>query len=298
MKISDWAIIIGMGFIWGGSFLFNAILIRELGPLSVSLGRVGVAAIGCWAYLLVTKVPLPKDWRIYAGLTLLGIINFSVPFALFPLAQGQVNVGVAGIVNALTPIMVVIVSQFWPGGEKATPAKSIGVAIAFGGVALIALPAVQKGGQSELWAIGLMILATFLYGIALNYTRSFKHLNPSFIATIALTGATFALLPFVLIVEGVPQIQKAESWGALFYIGFIATTFTFLVMYRILERVGATNMSTTTFVAPISAILLGFIVLGENILPIHVAGMAVIFVGILAIDGRLFKLFRQIKPAA
>ncbi len=70
------------------------------------------------------------------------------------------------------------------------------------------------------------------------------------------------------------------------------------MMYRILERVGATNMSTTTFVAPISAILLGFIVLGESILPIHIAGMAVIFVGILAIDGRLFKLFRQTKPAA
>ncbi|MCZ4272932.1 DMT family transporter [Maritalea porphyrae] len=295
MKLSDWLIIIGLGVIWGGSFLFNAILIRELGPLSVSLGRVGVAAIGCWAYLLATKVKLPTDWRIYAGLTLLGLINFSVPFALFPLAQNYVNVGIAGIVNAMTPIMVVIVSHFWPGGEKANPAKSVGVAIAFGGVALIALPALQRGGQSEIWAIGLMMLATLMYGIALNYTRSFKRLNPSFVATIALSGATIALVPVVLLTEGVPHIQTAQSWGALLYIGLIATSFTFLVMYRILERVGATNMSTSTFIAPISAIFLGYIVLNEQIQTVHILGMLAIFIGILAIDGRLYRALRPNK---
>jgi drug/metabolite transporter (DMT)-like permease len=295
MKLSDWLIIIGLGVIWGGSFLFNAILIRELGPLSVSLGRVGVAAIGCWAYLLATKVKLPTDWRIYAGLTLLGLINFSVPFALFPLAQNYVNVGIAGIVNAMTPIMVVIVSHFWPGGEKANPAKSVGVAIAFGGVALIALPALQRGGQSEIWAIGLMMLATLMYGIALNYTRSFKRLNPSFIATIALSGATIALVPVVLLTEGVPHIQTAQSWGALLYIGLIATSFTFLVMYRILERVGATNMSTSTFIAPISAIFLGYIMLNEQIQTVHILGMLAIFIGILAIDGRLYRALRPNK---
>ncbi|MFT6658436.1 DMT family transporter [Maritalea sp.] len=298
MKLSDWLIIIGLGVIWGGSFLFNAILIRELGPLSISLGRVGVAALGCWAYLIATKVQLPSDWRIYAGLTLLGVINFAIPFALFPLAQNYVNVGVAGIVNATTPVMVVIVSHFWPGGEKATPAKSIGVAIAFIGVAMIAFPALQKGGQSELWAIGLMMVATLMYGIALNYTRSFKQLNPTLIATITLTGAAIVLLPFSLALEGVPNIQTAESWGALLYIGLVASSFTFLVVYRILGRVGATNMSTSTFIAPISAIFLGYIVLNEQIQPVHMFGMLTIFVGILAIDGRLFKLMRLPKPAA
>jgi len=298
MKIVDWLIIIGLGVLWGGSFLFNAILLREIGPLTISLGRVGVAALGCWFYLFATKVALPSDWRIYAGLTLLGVLNFAIPFALFPLAQFHVNVGVAGIVNAVTPIMVVIVSHFWPCGEKASRMKSIGVAIAFAGVALIALPAVQKGGGSELWAIGMIMFATFLYGVSMNYTRSFNHVNPSLIATIALTGATVVLTPVALLAEGMPSIQTAESWGALLYIGLVATCFTFLVVYRILERVGATNMSSATFIAPISAIVLGFVVLGEQIQPIHFMGMFTIFIGILALDGRLFKLLRIEKPAA
>jgi len=298
MKLTDWLIIIGLGAIWGGSFLFNAILIRELGPLSVSFGRVAIGALGCWTYLIATRTKLPKDWRVYAGLTLLGVINFSIPFALFPLAQFHVNVGVAGIVNAITPIMVVIVSHFWPNGEKATPSKSFGVLMAFIGVALIAFPAVQAGGQSEIWAIGMIIFATFLYGVSLNYTRSFKDLNPTVIATIALSGAAIALMPVVLLTEGVPVITTAKSLGALLYIGLVATTFTFLIVYRILERVGATNMSASTFIAPISAIILGFLVLGEQIRLIHIIGMVVIFVGILAIDGRLFKMFAKSKQTA
>jgi drug/metabolite transporter (DMT)-like permease len=284
--------------IWGGSFLFNAILIRELGPIWVSLGRVGVAALGCWAYLIAMRIPLPKDWRIYAGLTLLGIINFSIPFALYPLAQSSVNVGVAGIINALTPIMVVIVSNFWPGGEKATLRKSVGIAVAFSSVALMALPAVQIGGGSELWAICLIVFATFCYGIALNYTRHFKKVQPTVLATLALSGASVALLPFALIFEGIPEINQPASWGALFYIGIIATTLPFLIMYRILERVGATNFSTTTFVAPISAVILGLVVLGEAILPLHLAGMLGIFIGILIIDGRLMILLRATKAKA
>mgnify|MGYP000112017112 CR=1 FL=1 len=295
MRIQDWAIVAGLGIIWGGSFLFNAILIRELGPMWVCLGRVGIAAIGCWAYLIATRVELPTDWRLYAGLTLLGVINFSIPFALIPLAQYHVNAGVAGIINALTPIMVVIVSHFWPGGEKATKRKSLGVLVAFSSVALMALPAVQSGGGSELWAIFLIVFSTILYGIALNYTRAFKTVAPTVVATIALSGAAIALIPFTLFFEGVPTIERVETWGALLYIGLIATTFTFLVMYRILEHVGATNFSTTTFVAPISAVILGMVVLGEQLQPIHVAGMIGIFVGILIIDGRIQNMMRAIR---
>lgn len=298
MNLRDWAIVAGLGMIWGSSFLFNAILIEELGPISVSLGRVGIAALGCWVYLILNRIPLPKDWRLYAGLTLLGIINFSVPFALYPLAQSSVNVGVAGIINALTPIMVVIVSNFWPGGEKATFRKSVGVGIAFASVALMALPAVQRGGGSELWAIGLIVFATFCYGIALNYTRHFKSVNPTVLATLALTGASVALFPFALFFEGVPQINRLESWGSLLFIGIVSTTLPFLIMYRILERVGATNFSTTTFVAPISAVILGFVVLGQAILPLHLAGMLGIFIGILIIDGRLMVLLKSWRHAA
>ncbi|MCF4099870.1 DMT family transporter [Maritalea mediterranea] len=296
MRLTDWLIIIALGTVWGGSFLFNAIMVQEIDPITISFGRVFFAALLCWVVFFALGKRINAKGRTLAGLCLLGIINFAIPFALYPLAQKSVSVGVAGITNATTPIMVVIVSQLWPGGEKATLGKSLGVLAGFTGVAILMLPALQQDGQSEVWAIGLILMATLCYGIAMNIVRSYHHLDSTLTTCVALTGASLALLPLMLALEGIPAIERAETWGSIAYISIIATAIPFLIVYKLVERVGATNFSTATFVAPISALLLGLIVLGEPILPVHLFGMLAIFVGILMIDGRLFLLLKKPKP--
>lgn len=289
MATRDWLLIILLGAIWGCSFIFNALLIREIGPLWVSGLRVGIAAIGCWAAVFAIGKSWPTDPVLWVKLGLLGVLAYSIPFALFPLAQAHVASGVAAIVNALTPIMTVIVSHFWMDGEKATRTKSAGVVAGFMGATILAWPAVAQGGGSQLWAIGACLAATLCYALSLNITRSFKGIDPTVFAAVALTGASVAAIPLGFVVEGVPVITRAETWGAALAIGLISTAFTFQIMYRILPRVGATNFATTTFIAPISAIILGVTVLGETILPVQIAGMLIIFVGLLMIDGRLPK---------
>lgn len=296
MRLTDWLIVIALGTVWGGSFLFNAIMVQEINPITISFGRVFFAALLCWAVFFALGKRIKLDGKTLLGLITLGIVNFAIPFALFPLAQKSVSVGVSGITNALTPIMVVIVSQFWPGGEKATFSKSLGVLAGFSGVAILAIPALQQGGHSELWAIGLIILATLCYGISMNIVRSYHHIDSTLTTCIALTGASLALLPFMLTIEGIPHITKAQTWWSIGYISIIATAIPFLIVYKLVERVGATNFSTATFVAPVSALILGFLVLGEPILPVHLFGMLAIFIGILMIDGRLFLLLKRPKP--
>ena len=294
MALRDWFWVVLLGAIWGTSFLFNAILIRELGPLWVSALRVAIGAVGCWAFFVATRRPLPRDRRVYAGLFVLGVVGYAIPFALFPLSQQHLASGVAAIINALTPIMTVIVSHFWPGGERATPAKSAGVAAGFVGAAILALPALQSGGASQLWAIGACLLATLCYAVTLNYTRRFAGMDPTTIAAVALTGAAVAASAAALVVEGVPTITRPETWGAALGIGLIATSFAFLIMYRILPRVGATNFTTVTFIAPVSAVVLGVLVLDEHVRTEHLAGMAAIFVGLLLIDGRIVRRWRRV----
>ncbi|TDQ66462.1 drug/metabolite transporter (DMT)-like permease [Maritalea mobilis] len=296
MRLTDWLIVIALGTVWGGSFLFNAIMVQEINPITISFGRVFFAALLCWAVFFALGKRIKLDGKTLLGLITLGIVNFAIPFALFPLAQKSVSVGVSGITNALTPIMVVIVSQFWPGGEKATFSKSLGVLAGFSGVTILAIPALQQGGHSELWAIGLIILATLCYGISMNIVRSYHHIDSTLTTCIALTGASLALLPFMLTIEGIPHITKAQTWWSIGYISIIATAIPFLIVYKLVERVGATNFSTATFVAPVSALILGFLVLGEPILPVHLFGMLAIFIGILMIDGRLFLLLKRPKP--
>lgn len=287
MATRDWLWIIFLGAIWGFSFIFNAILIREVGPLWVSGLRVGIGALGCWVLVAALGKSVPRDPVLWVKLGLLGLLTYAIPFALYPLAQSSLASGVAAIINALTPIMTVIVSHFWNGGEKATRHKSIGVIAGFTGVAILSAPALAADGDSQLWAIGACLLATICYAVSLNITRGFKSVEPTIFAAISLTGAALASISSALVFEGLPHITQPETWGAALAIGLIATTFTFQIMYRLLPRVGATNFSATTFIAPVSAILFGFILLGEIIQPTHLFGMLAIFIGLLMIDGRL-----------
>lgn len=287
MTIREWFWILALGGIWGGSFIFNAILIRELGPLWVTTLRVGIGALGCWVFLFAMGKAVPRDPVLWLKLGLLGVLNYAIPFALFPLAQADLASGVAAIVNALTPIVTVLVAHFWVNGERITLTKTIGVVFGFTGVAILALPALQAGGDTRLWAIGACLLATLCYALALNVARSFRAVEPTALTALALTGASAAALPVALVVEGLPLITSAATWLAALAIGLISTAFTFQVMYRLLPLVGATNFSTTTLIAPVSAIVLGLVFLGEVILPSHLLGMLVIFIGLTFIDGRL-----------
>lgn len=297
MAARDWIWVILLGAIWGCSFLFNAVLIRELGPLWVSAARVGIGALGCWAVFVAMRKPLPREPLLYLQLLFLGVLGYAIPFALFPVSQIHLASGVTAIINALTPITTVIVSHFWPGGERATWLKSAGVVAGFGGAAILALPALQSGGTSQLWAIGACILATLCYAISLNYTRRFAKIDPTTIATLALTGAAIVVIPVAFVVHGAPVITRIETWGAALGIGLLATTIAFLIMYRILPRIGATNFTTVTFIAPVSAIILGVTLLGETILPTHFLGMAAIFLGLLLIDGRIVRRWRRTRTA-
>ncbi|WP_284163733.1 DMT family transporter [Frigidibacter sp. SD6-1] len=293
MPIRCWLLILTLGILWGGSFLMNAVLLRELGPLTVSLGRVGVGAMGCWAWVWISGRAARLPPRTVGGLFLLGIVFFAIPFALYPVAQRHLPSGVAGIVNAMTPVLVVIVSHLWPGGERAMAARALGVATGFAGIVLLSLPYIGAGQMPALWAILTALLAPVCYGIATNLARRFRTLDPSVLAAWSLSGAALFILPLALIFDGMPRITRAETWGALLTIGLLLTSVGFTLFYWLLARAGATATSTVTFVAPISAVALGVHVLGEPVLWQHLAGMAVIFAGLLMIDGRLVSWLRR-----
>lgn len=294
MSLRYWVLVIFLGALWGCSFLFNAILIRELGPLWVSGGRVAIGALGCWAYFIATRRTLPRDPLLYGQLLILGILNYAIPFALFPFAEQSLASGVVGVINGMTPMTTVLVSQLWPGGEKATWNKVVGVVIGFAGVAILASPSLGSGAMIQIWAIAACLLATFCYAFTLNYARRFKAIDSATVATSSLTGAAIIMVPVALLFEGAPVITQGETWAALFAIGLASSSFAFLLLYWLLPRVGATNLSLNTFITPISAIFLGVVVLNESFELVHILGIIVIFAGLVFIDGRLVKRLRRV----
>jgi drug/metabolite transporter (DMT)-like permease len=131
--------------------------------------------------------------------------------------------------------------------------------------------------------------ATLCYALTLNYARRFKDIDSAAVATCSLTAAALVSVPIALLFSGIPVITRAETWGALFAIGAFSTSFSFLLVYWLLPKVGATNLSLNTFITPISAILLGVLVLHERFETAHMLGMAVIFIGLIFMDGRLVR---------
>lgn len=293
MKLQYWLLIILLGAVWGCSFLFNAVLIREISPLWVSAGRVSIGAAICWLVFFATRKKLPTDPNLYWQFLILGILNYAIPFALFPFAEQTVASSIVGVINGMTPMTTVIVSQLWPGGEKATWNKVVGVAIGFAGAVILALPSLGVGASAQVIGLLAAFIATLCYALTLNYARRFAKVEPYAVASASLTGAALISVPIALFFSGIPIIARPETWGALFGISVFSTSFSFLLVYWLLPRVGATNLSLNTFITPISAILLGVLVLHERFELIHIFGIVVIFLGLVFIDGRLVKGWRK-----
>jgi drug/metabolite transporter (DMT)-like permease len=156
---------------------------------------------------------------------------------------------------------------------------------------ILALPSLGAGAGAQVIGLLAALVATICYALTLNYARRFKAIDSTIIASTSLTGAALVSIPVALLFSGLPVITRAETWGALFGIGVFSTSFSFLLVYWLLPRVGATNLSLNTFITPISAILLGVIILHERFDLMHMLGMAVIFIGLVFIDGRLVRRF-------
>lgn len=296
MSIRYWFLICLLAAGWGSSFFFNEIMLRELGPMWVAFGRVGIGALGCWVWLFATWAKLAVPVALLGVMFAFGLFQYAVPLAVYPLTQQYITSSAAGIVNAMTPVMVVIVSHFWPQGERATWAKMVGVALGFAGIVLLTQPSLVGQGDSDPSALILTMIAPVCYGVAMNLLRMLDGVDRVLLTAWSATIGALLLAPVTIGLEGVPTITKAETWGALLMIGLVLTSASFILLYWLVPRVGGTNASTITFLAPISSVLLGVYILAEVILPIQFAGMGVIFLGLLFIDGRALKRLGISQP--
>lgn len=295
MAPSDWAALALLGVIWGGSFFFGKVAIAEIPPLTMVLTRVAIGALALWIIARARGIHMPMNRRLAGEFLLLAVIANIIPFGLIAWSQQHLPSGLSSILNAATPLFTVLVAQAFTHDEKFTLGKLVGVSLGFLGVAVMMGPALlgQLGGHelpAQLAAIG----ATVSYGFAAVYSRRFRHLPPLGIAMAQLATSSLLLLPAVVLIDQ-PWNLPAPSLpviGALLGLGVLSTGLAYILYFRIVGRNGATNISLVTFLVPVSAILLGALVLGEALEPREFAGFAIIALGLAAIDGRPARWLR------
>jgi drug/metabolite transporter (DMT)-like permease len=261
--------------------------------------RVALAAAFLWGFLLVRRERLALPPGAALALLVLALLNNVVPFTLFAWAQREIDAGLASILNATTPIWGVVVAHMFTSDEKAGPAKLAGVLLGFAGVAvMIGADLLGQIGVNALAQIACLF-STLCYALAGVWARRFRGMGvpPIAVSTGQLSAAAIVMLPLVLIFEPpwLATAPSAKAWWALIALAFFCTSLAYILYFRLLASAGATNSLLVTFLIPITAILLGAMLLGERLETRHFAGMALIAAGLAAIDGRLLRWRR---PAA
>lgn len=292
MGAREWAMLIALSVLWGGSFFFVGVAVADLPPLTIVTLRVGLAAIALWSIALVMGLRPPKSVVVWAAFLGMGLLNNVIPFALIVWGQTQIASGLASILNAATPIFTVVVAGMLLPDERATPLKLVGVAVGFlGVVVMIGLPAIDGGGR--LLAQVAIIAATLSYAFAGVYGRRFKSMaiNPILTAAGQVTASAIVLAPIAFTVEGPLDMAapSLETWAAIVGLAVLSTAIAYVLYFKILESAGATNLLLVTLLVPVSAILLGSLFLNEALEVVHFVGMALIALGLSAIDGRLWQ---------
>ena len=297
MDAYDWVMLITLATVWGGSFLFNAILVAELPVITIVAIRVTVAALALWGFVRVTGRKIPTTPQVWGALLILGVLNNAIPFSLIVQGQTQITSGLASILNATTPFFTILVAGFFLTDERFSVLRVLGVVVGFSGVILLVGPEALGSLGADFWAQLCALGAALSYGFASVFGRRFRELkvDPVMVATGQVTMSSLVLWPIALWIDG-PQDILGLSFNAaasMFGLAVLCTSFAYIVYFLILERAGATNISLVTFLVPISAIILGVLVLGESIFIKEIIGMTLIGLGLAIIDGRLFQRLRD-----
>ncbi len=293
MSAREWVLLIALSLLWGGSFLFNGILVRELPTLTIVALRVSLAAIALWTIVRLSGHAIPKSREVWLAFLGMGVLNNIIPFSLIVWGQTHIASGLASILNATTPLFAVIAAHLLTQDEKMTGSRLIGVLVGFAGVALMIGPSVLSDLGTNVLAQLAVLGGAVSYSIAGIFGRRFRRMGlpPLLPAAGQVTTSALLMLPVALIVDRpwTLAMPSTEAWAALFGLAFLATALAYVIFFRILATAGATNLMLVTFLIPVSAILLGALVLGEVLAPKHFAGMVLIAVGLAAIDGRLLR---------
>jgi drug/metabolite transporter (DMT)-like permease len=289
MGTREWVLLLVLSVLWGGSFFFFKVLVAELPPLTVVLGRVGLAALLLNSYLWLRRDPIPNSLRLWRSFIVMGILNNVIPFTLIVWGEIRISSGLASILNATTPIFTVLLAHGLTHNEKINWNKGFGVLFGFFGVAVLIGPSAIAGlGRGDVVGEIACLCAALTYGFAGIYGRRFKGIPPLKVATGQITGSTLVLTPVTALIDHpwtlpMPSAHVFEAWVG---IAVFSTALAYMIYFRILAVAGATNLLLVTFLLPISALLLGVFFLGETITLQAVIGMTLIGMGLAAIDGR------------
>lgn len=291
MSPADWGQLLLLSVVWGGSYLFVGLAVQELPPPVIVLARVAIGGLVLVAVVRISGLKLPLTLAWWLPVAVMSVLNNIIPFNLIAWAQTEVPSGLAAIFNAATPLFTVLLAQVLTADEKMTPGKLAGVVLGLAGVAVLIGPSALAGASSDLWAQAALLIAAVSYALSGIWARRFSDRPPVATAAGQMVASTVMMIPITLALTPgwTPAMPGPATIVSVLALALLSTAFGYLLVFRIIRSAGATNLSLVTLLIPVTAVLLGVLILDERLDARAGLGMGLIALGLAAIDGRIWQ---------
>ena len=289
-KSQSWlGLYIALGIVWGCSFIFIKLGLEFLTPFGVAFGRCALGALALLIYLKVKGLSLVRDRKMIGHLWVVALLLNVIPGIFFAWAETEVTSILAGIINAVTPLMTLIAIMLVSRNEKPTAPQIVGLLLGFLGV-LTVLGAWKGLGDNPLWAILVLLAAVTCYGFSFPYSRRFilpAQLKPEVMAATQVTLGAITLLPLFLM-DGIAKDEyRIGPVLAMIALGVFGSGFAYIWNFTIMRAAGSAIASSVTYVTPVVAVVVGLIFLQEKLHWYEPVGALVVLLGAAIAQGRI-----------
>jgi len=295
----DWLLFLGLGFMWGSSYLFIKLAVDDFGTFTLVALRLIVGAILLWTVIRIAGQALPRERRIYGHLLVMAIINITIPFLLITWAEQSVESSLAAILTSPVPLFAIVLSSIFLHDEPMRINGVVGLVVGFIGVVIITSRGLTSEGSSLAGEIALLG-AAFSYAVGAVYSRrNVRGIPPMIPAVFQVTFAAIITGTVALLFEhpwtAQPDLQAIFS---ILWLGILGSGLAYLAVFRLFADWGATRTTLVAYLLPVVGIVLGYLVLGETVDARIIIGTALVIAGIGLVNSRFGRrrLFGRTPP--
>jgi drug/metabolite transporter (DMT)-like permease len=284
LKFKHWLIFISLGAIWGSSFMWIKIAVQEVGPITLVAFRALFGVLFGVVVILIQRTRLPRSWKSWSPLLLLGLTNIAIPFFLISWGEQYIDSAVASILDATVPLFTILIAHYLLRDDKITLPKVLGLLTGFAGVIVLMSRDLMHASTSSLLGQAAVILASVFYAVSSVYVRKVTEDTPGILRSAGplISASVVMWLATFLFERPVHVPQLGITWTALLWLGILGSGLAFMLAFYLIHEIGPTRMTMVTYLFPLGGVILGVAFLHERLTFELVAG-AVLIVLSLAI---------------
>jgi drug/metabolite transporter (DMT)-like permease len=294
MTARQWTEFLALTLIWGASFLWIKIAVREVGPLTIVAIRLAMAMAAILPVLIYRRGGFPRSARMWRHLVVQGLASTALPWILITWAEKYIDSALATVLNGTVPLFTIVIAHLWLADDKMTVRRVTGLLVGFAGVLVLVAGDLRflASGDAGVRMIVLgqlaMLVSSFFYAVSNVYARRhFRGISPAFQAFYTMLAADALMWVVTPVVEAPFTLPALPiTWLAIAWLGVLGAGISYLIFYDLLHQIGPTRVATVTYTIPVVGVTLGVVFLGEALTWELVAGTILIVSGVASVTRR------------